>query len=104
MICSTFPIWSTLEEEKKFPEILPSWIVKLGYFLFAPFIQGLLPVVDIIKVSSGLRFRTLLVFPLPDSPTIAISSAIYNVNLKLSLELVSVSSFLTSFIAFSLLQ
>ena len=76
IICKTLPIWSTLAEAKKFPVNLPSDTVKVGYFLFAPFIPGLLPVVEMIKVLVGSKFLIEVVLPLPLSPTIAINSAI----------------------------
>jgi len=45
------------------------------YFFFHARKGRGLPVVLIIKVVSGLRFLKLVLFPVPDSPTIAIVSA-----------------------------
>ena len=64
-------------EQRKCASVLPlSDKEKVLYFLLAPLIPGRFPVVEIIKVFSGLRLRIDVVFPLPDSPTIEINSAI----------------------------
>ena len=62
---------STFAVVTKFPVYPSLSFVNVGYFLTAPLIPGRFPVVEIIKVSFGLRLRILVDLPDPLSPTIA---------------------------------